>query len=140
MTLSPRDLRVLFRDEHFLVVDKPVGIATTAPDGGPSLFALARALDMRAPRLHPLSRLDTQVSGIVAFARTVEANRMALSARREGKLSRRYLGLATARPVPPAGEWRFAIGIDERDPKKRRALAPEATGLAVKHALTRHGH
>ena len=64
---------IVFRDRHLLVLDKPVGIATTAPDG-PSLFALARELDPEAPALHPLSRLDTQVSGLTTFARTEKAD------------------------------------------------------------------
>src|SRR5262245_13922891 len=117
--------RIVYRDAHLLVLDKPVGIATTAPEG-PSLFALARALDPHAPQLHPLSRLDLPVSGLVTFARTAEANRVALAARREGTLRRAYLGLCTAAPVPPEGEWRLAIALDARDPKRRRALAADA--------------
>ncbi len=119
------DLRVVYRDAHLLVLDKPVGLATTAPSG-PSLFALARELDPRAPQLHPLSRLDTQVSGMVTFARTAEANRVALAARQAGSLRRSYLGLCSAQPAPAQGEWRQAIAIDPRDPKRRRALAAGA--------------
>jgi 23S rRNA-/tRNA-specific pseudouridylate synthase len=96
-----------------------------------------RQLDPRAPQLHPLSRLDTQVSGIVAFARTAEANHVALEARRAGTMHRRYLAL-TARAVPgEEGEWNYSIGLDPRDPKKRVALAIDAQGVGVKSALTR---
>jgi 23S rRNA pseudouridine955/2504/2580 synthase len=129
--------RVVHRDEHLLVLDKPVGIATTQPDGSASLFTLARALDPTAPALHPLSRLDTQVSGLVTFARTALANQCALAARRDGTLRRAYLGLCTSVPPEREGAWRFAIGIDPRDPKHRRALAPESVGSGVKQADTR---
>ncbi|MDB4976089.1 MAG: Ribosomal large subunit pseudouridine synthase [Myxococcaceae bacterium] len=138
---TPHDsaaVRIVYRDDHLLVLDKPVGIATTAPDGGHSLFVLAAQLDPRAPALHPLSRLDTQVSGLVTFARTEHANRVALEARKHGALRRAYLGLATTAPAPSEGDWQFAIGLDPRDPKHRRALAQGASGVAVKDAHTHY--
>jgi 23S rRNA-/tRNA-specific pseudouridylate synthase len=131
-------LTVLYRDAHFLVLDKPSGIATTAPDGGPSLFRSARELDASAPQLHPLSRLDTQVSGIVVFARTKEANERALLARRTGEFSRRYLGLTKAGTLIGEGEFRASIGLDPRDPKKRRALPEGDLSPGTKPALTRY--
>lgn len=135
--LRPSDIEVLHRDAHFLALAKPSGIATTAPGGGYSLFALAQELDPRAPQLHPLSRLDTQVSGLVVFARTAQANDGVLAARRAGHLFRRYLALVAATPDPSAGDWRWSIGIDRRDPRQRCALAPDAEGGGVKTAHTK---
>lgn len=135
--MTPDALHVLHRDAHFLVLAKPAGIATTAPDGGACLFALAKQLDPRAPQLHPLSRLDTQVSGVLPFARTALANQLVLEARRQGHLPRRYLGLASSVPTPEQGDWRQPIGIDPRDPKKRRTVGDvQATG--AKEAHTRY--
>jgi 23S rRNA-/tRNA-specific pseudouridylate synthase len=82
--ISALDVPVVYRDEHLLVLNKPVGIATTAPDAGPCLFVLAKELDPKAAQLHPLSRLDTQVSGLVTFARTERANLWAMEARQRG--------------------------------------------------------
>lgn len=129
---------VVYRDAHLLVLDKPVGIATTAPEGGHSLFELARALDPDAPALHPLSRLDTQVSGLTTFARTELANRVAMEARKQGTLRRAYLGITGTAPASQAGDWQHAIGIDPRDPKRRRALPSETTGANIKAAHTRY--
>jgi 23S rRNA-/tRNA-specific pseudouridylate synthase len=131
-------LAIVHRDAHYIAVAKPSGIATTAPDGGPSLFALMRELDPRAPQLHPLSRLDTQVTGLVVFARTAAANALVLEARRAGRVRRRYVGLSRRAPEPAEGDWRAAIGIDPRDPKRRRALPEGATGPGVKDAHTRY--
>lgn len=130
--------RIVHRDAHLLVLEKPVGIATTAPDDGPSLFAQARLLDPRAPQLHPLSRLDTQVSGLVTFARTARANEHAIAARRAGSLRRAYLGICSVSPAAERGSWHHAIGFDPRDPARRRALPPNATGGGVKKAETRY--
>jgi 23S rRNA-/tRNA-specific pseudouridylate synthase len=134
------------------VLDKPAGIATTAPDAGStragpragkeeSLFALARLIDPSAPALHPLSRLDTQVTGLVTFARTRRANQLALEARRRGALWRRYLGISAARPEPERGSYDFSIGIDPRDPRLRRAwpAAPAAGSIGgLKAARTEY--
>ncbi len=109
---------IVYRDTHLLVLDKPVGIATTAPEGD-SLFARAKQLDPDAPALHPLSRLDTQVSGLTTFARSELANRVAMEARSQGLLRRSYLGIAVAN-VAGEGEWRFPIAFDPQNPKKRR--------------------
>lgn len=132
---------VVYRDQHLLVLDKPVGIATTAPDAGASLFAIARELDPQAPMLHPLSRLDTQVSGLVTFARTAQANQVAMEARKLGTLRRAYLGITARPPRAASGDWRFPIALDTRDPKHRRALSEDderAQASGVKDAHTRY--
>ena len=136
MTLTVEELVVVHRDEHLIIVNKPPTIATTAPDDGPSLFALVKVLDPRAPQLHPLSRLDTQVSGLVSFARTKHANEVALRARREHKLRRRYLGLCTLPPDPERGDWDARIAIHLNDVKRRRALTEDERGVGVKEART----
>lgn len=132
---------IVYRDQHLLVLDKPVGIATTAPDSGPSLVTIARALDPHAPLLHPLSRLDTQVSGLVTFVRTSLANQVAIEARKLGTLRRAYLGLTARPPSVSSGDWRFPIAIDVRDPKHRLALSEDedgALGSGAKDAHTRY--
>lgn len=136
MSRTSRDALIVHQDEHLLVLNKPAGIATTSPDDGPCLFKTALELDPSAPQLHPLSRLDTQVTGLVAFARTSEANKQALLARKHGVLTRRYTALATKAPEPSEGAWSQSIAIDPRDPRHRVALAHGAHGIAEKHALT----
>ena len=129
-------IQIVYQDAHFLAVAKPVGLATTAPGDGPCLFREVRGLDPRAPRLHPLSRLDTQVSGLVVFARSPDANRVALAARKQGLLLRRYVGLSQRCPEPREGQLCFSIGLDPRDPRRRCALPSDATGPGVKPSRT----
>lgn len=136
-------LAVLHEDAHYLVIDKPAGIATTSPDGGDSLAERVRALDPRAERCHPSSRLDAEVSGVVVFARTSRGIDTLLEARRRGRYARRYLALAHA--AAPGSElersdeatWRWSIAIDPRDPRKRRALEPGERGARAQDAETR---
>lgn len=120
--------RVVHRDAELLVLDKPSGLPTTSPDGTDCLASWARAYDREAPRMHPSSRLDAEVTGLVTFARTPHAIQQLLAARAAGQYQRFYLGIATRAPEPAAGEWRFPIARDPRDPRKRKAL-PEGTKL-----------
>lgn len=126
---SPPELRVVHRDESFLVVAKPSGIPTTSPNDETTLVSLVQALDPRAPRLHPSSRLDAEVTGVVIFARTAAATEHLLAARKAGAYERVYFGLAARAPEPDAGEWRGAIAHDPRDARKRR-VATQAEGDA----------
>ena len=66
-------MKVVYRDDDLLVVEKPSGIPTTAPGAQSSLVQAVKRLDPSAPRLHPTSRLDAEVSGLVTFARTRSA-------------------------------------------------------------------
>ncbi len=137
--------RVLSRDEHLLVVDKPPGLATTSPDGGDCLAARVRALDPHAEKCHPSSRLDAEVSGVVVFARTSRAIQGLLAAREQGRYARRYVALAPT-PAPAStlasaddATWSWSIALDPRDPRKRRALDAGAAGERAQEAQT-HAH
>lgn len=118
--LTPADVRVVHRDAHLLVVHKPPGIPTTSPsDDELALTHLVARLDPEAPRLHATSRLDAEVSGLVTFARTRDANAALLAARREGTYRRLYLALVAKAPTPPEGRWQAALAIDPRDARRR---------------------
>lgn len=96
--MSAPAVRIAYRDEHLLVLIKPPGLPTTSPAGmrGSSLAAIARGLDPRAPRMHPSSRLDRDVTGLVTFARTDRGIEALLEARRQGNYRRTYLAIVRA--------------------------------------------
>lgn len=126
--------RAVHEDRDLLVVVKTSGIATTAPDGGDCLTTrLERA---RRAKLHPSSRLDAEVTGLVTFAKTKRAIAMLREARAEERYERGYIGLASAAPDPPEGLWEAAIAIDPRDPRLRVALASGESGERAQHAKT----
>ncbi len=115
---------VIHRDAHLLVLLKPAGLPTTSPTGRDCLVELAHKLDPAAPRLHPTSRLDAEVTGLVTFARTERATRALLEARERGDYARRYLALVSPPLVSSRGTWSSGIAIDPHDPRKRVAKAP----------------
>jgi len=119
----PLSVEIIHRDDELLVLHKPSGLETTSPSGGDCLVTRAKALDPRAPRLHPSSRLDREVSGLVVFARTAAATRLLLEARAKGAYHRFYVGLAAAAPHPSTGRWSTLLGIDPGDPRRRVVVA-----------------
>jgi len=73
---TPVAVRVLAREDDVVAVDKPAGMPTIADHDGAAhalVAAAARALGIDAARLHPTSRLDRGVSGVVVFALTKAA-------------------------------------------------------------------
>jgi 23S rRNA-/tRNA-specific pseudouridylate synthase len=128
--------RVLYEDAHWLCIDKPSGVFTTPSVGNraPSLVGLVRSLRPRASYHHPLSRLDTEVTGVVLFALTAKALACAERARAEGRYERSYVGLLAAAPTPPQGLWTWPVAIDRRAPRKRTV----GSGDAPKPAETRY--
>jgi 23S rRNA pseudouridine1911/1915/1917 synthase len=116
-------VKVLYRDEHFTVVEKPSGLATTSPDGADCLARRVEKLERSSEVVHASSRLDAEVSGLVTFARTRVAIEALSRARAEKKYERLYFALTTTQLEPPEGDWDASIAIDPRDRRKRIATA-----------------
>jgi len=125
---------IVYRDSGLLIVDKPPGLPTTAPHTDePCLVHWVRDR-FSGIRAHPTSRLDSQVSGLVTFALTRDANRHLIAARRAGTYRRVYLGITVAEVPLDAGEWSWPISIDPTNPKGRVA----GPGRGEREALTRY--
>jgi 23S rRNA pseudouridine1911/1915/1917 synthase len=111
---SKHGLVIRHADEHVVVVDKPAGITTmrhpeeaaefgrgrrflppTVADLLPDLLA-ARPPGKRT-RVRPVHRLDKETSGLVVFARTVEAERHLGRQFRAHTVERTYLALVRGR-------------------------------------------
>lgn len=127
-------LRVIHRDARWLAVEKPSGITTTPLKGGPSLVELVReTLAPQGDALHPLSRLDFDVTGVVLFALTRDATRLAADEKRAGRYRRVYHALVSPPPADERARWSWPIGVDPRN-AHRRAVGgrdPEPAESAV---------
>ena len=110
---APRSAVVLGDRGDLIAVEKPAGMPTIADLTGSDhcLHAIAaRTLGLDPMKLHPTSRLDRDVSGVVIFATSSSATLRLAQARLAGTYSRRYVALG-ARPAEPLhGEWNDAIG------------------------------
>lgn len=63
-------LRILYRDEHLIAIDKPPGLLVhrTGLDAGETEFALQRLRDQIGQPVWPAHRLDKGTSGVLLFA------------------------------------------------------------------------
>jgi 23S rRNA-/tRNA-specific pseudouridylate synthase len=139
-------VEILAEEDGLIAVNKPPGLPTIADQAGAShslLGILAKKLGCGPADLHPTSRLDVDVSGVVLFARTKRARENLAKARAEGAYFRRYVALASSPPALPRGEWDVPIGR-ANDPKRRAAFGRDSTdassyyetvALASGHAL-----
>jgi 23S rRNA-/tRNA-specific pseudouridylate synthase len=129
--------RILLHEDDLVAADKPAGIPTIADHGGAAhaLVALvARAVGVDEARVHPTSRLDRDVSGVVVFALSPAAAERLKRARAEGAYERRYVALATRAPHPDRGTWDAPIGR-ARDPRLRAVQGRDPVVASTRYAL-----
>lgn len=120
--------RVIWERDGLLACAKPAGIPTV-PDHMGSAHALvalaAKASARKVEELHVTSRLDREVSGVVVFATSAEAEARLRRAREEGRYARRYVAIAGGASIDGAGVWDAPIG-GGKDARHRAAFGPDA--------------
>jgi len=96
-TLSKEDIKVVYEDEHIIVVDKPAGVlCVPGKENNPSLSeAVFQAYGNESNRADKMvvHRLGMDTSGLIAFARTDAALRQMNTLFRTRKVSRKYEAL-----------------------------------------------
>ena len=106
---------ILHADRHIVVVVKPPGIDVhgRGPDDPGTLVALVASELRISPRaLHPASRLDRPVSGVVPLARSKLARRSLTQQYQERQVHRTYVALAAGVPDPRSGRWDEPVRAD----------------------------
>jgi 23S rRNA pseudouridine1911/1915/1917 synthase len=127
------ELKIAWRDEHLLVVDKPAGLVVH-PARGHREGTLSQLLveagvggaggeDPDRPGI--VHRLDRDTSGLLMVARTEEAHRLLQGALRKRLIEREYLALVEGRPPSRTGTIEAPIG---RHPRIRTRMAVGGTG------------
>jgi len=126
-------LRIVWRDESLLVVDKPAGLVVH-PARGHQEGTLSQLLadegaggvgggDPDRPGI--VHRLDRDTSGLLVVARGEEAHRLLQAALRKRLIEREYLALVEGRPPSRTGTIEAPIG---RHPRIRTRMAVGGTG------------
>lgn len=128
-------IKVVFRDRHLLVIDKPAGLVVHPGAGNRSrtlqngLLALDPKLAV-VPRAGIVHRIDKDTSGLLVVARTLEAHTALVEALREHQVQREYVALCLG-AVTGGGTIDAAIGRHRTD---RLRMAVRADGKpAVTH-------
>ncbi len=128
-------IRLLHRDDHVLVVDKPAGLIVH-PGAGVRSGTLVNRLLHHYPEIAGVGsperpgivhRLDVGTSGALAIARTDTAYRRLSRAFAEREVGKLYLAVVYGCPDPATGTIELPIG---RNPtvRTRMAIVPESRG------------
>lgn len=137
----PADLRVLYRDEHVLAIDKPPFLLVQPGEGGDDASLDALVLDLvgrgDSVTFHPglAHRLDRETSGVVLFGLSAPGLRGLTELFRHRKVEKRYLALAVGEP--PGDEFTVDLPL-ARDPSddSRGARVKVSRGEAAQEAVT----
>ena len=120
---DPVDVRVVHRDEHLLVVDKPAGLLVHAVPGyaGPTLAGALRGQAGGGDAARPgiVHRLDRDTSGLLVVARDETTLRRLQAQLRRRLVRREYAALVRGRPPSRRGRIEAPIGRDRRDPTRQ---------------------
>jgi len=93
--MTEKRLNILFRDEHFVAVNKPAGLLVHRSDldRHETEFALQLVRDQIGCRVYPVHRLDRPTSGVLLFALSPEAARRAGAAFDADAVRKTYLAV-----------------------------------------------
>lgn len=138
---EPMALRVLFEDEHLLVIDKPAGLVVHPAPGhwsGTLLNGLLAHHGAAAtlPRAGIVHRLDRDTSGVMVVGKTLPAVTALVRAIGARRVHRRYLTVVHG--TPPATSFTADAPIG-RDPRSRVRMAIVAAGAGGREARTDFG-
>lgn len=134
-------LRIVFEDEHLLVVDKPAGLVVHPAAGNLDGTLVNALLHHCAGRLSGIGgvarpgivhRIDKDTSGLLVVAKTDRAHEGLAKQFAAHSVERAYLAVVAGRPMPLAGRIEGALA---RSSANRQKMAIVADGRG-KHAVT----
>jgi len=126
MAKRPAPLTVLYRDEHFLAIDKPAGLASvrerwTDEDSAlVKVWDLLRAEDADARKPRVVHRLDKGTTGVILFATSLAAARSLSRQFREREVEKTYRAIVLGTPPAERGRVEVLIEDDPRRPGRVR--------------------
>lgn len=120
-TYTTNNIRILYEDNHLLVVEKPVNIASQQDEtGDPDMLTLLKE-DIKLRYNKPgevflglVHRLDRPVGGAMVFARTSKAASRLSEQIRTHEFKKTYLAVVHGRPAKEKGQLIHHLLKDER--------------------------
>ncbi|HEX4840319.1 MAG TPA: RluA family pseudouridine synthase [Rhabdochlamydiaceae bacterium] len=105
-------IKILYEDEHFVVIDKPDKLLTvaTAAENEKTVHAI---LKRRLRRMvYPVHRLDRDTSGVMLFAYTSQARDVLKEQFASHSIDRIYMAIVEGTP-PAKGTWKSTLVEDD---------------------------
>lgn len=127
--------RILFEDEHLLVVDKPAGLLSVGHEGAKGRCVLDELRALGRP-VAPVHRLDRDTSGALLLSRAPHAQRAALElAFRKHEVDKHYLALVLGRPQSKRARIELPILDEGKTARVDRRGRPAVTHYELLHAV-----
>jgi 23S rRNA pseudouridine1911/1915/1917 synthase len=118
-------LHLLLNTPDFVAVEKPAGLATIPGRGETDsvLEQLAKQLGLpwtgqADPRLRVVHRLDKDTSGVLLFAKHIDAQRHVSHQFQNNTISKEYLAVVTAKVAGDRGEIDAPLAVHPTDKKR----------------------
>lgn len=136
-------LVIAYEDEHLIVVDKPAGMVVHPAAGNLDGTMVNALLHHCAGQLSGIGgvarpgivhRIDKDTSGLIVAAKHDKAHEGLAKQFAAHSIDRRYLAIATGRPMPANGTVDAALGRSSTN-RKKMAVVAEGRG---KHAITHY--
>ncbi|MFN8010694.1 MAG: pseudouridine synthase [Holophagaceae bacterium] len=119
----PFEARILHRDAHLLVADKPPFLPVVPAGGFVRETLLARLQTETGLRdLVPLHRLDRETAGLVLFSTDPSTRAAYARLFAEGRITKTYEAVAEASTEPARKEWRVENRLEPGEPFFRMAI------------------
>ncbi len=100
---SLANVRVLFEDDHILILYKPAGVVVHSGSGYRAGIIEQLREVRKLPELRLVHRLDRDTSGCLLLAKTLPALRILAEDFRSGRMHKTYLAWVTGHMIPTAG-------------------------------------
>ncbi len=131
---------ILYEDDELLAFDKPSGLLT-APDrwdkGIPSLTDLVH--ELVSPDCRNVHRLDREASGVLLFAKTLDALRAVREQFDAQSVRKLYLALVGPPPRDPRGQVVAPLAPDPRRPGRTRVCRDGKESATSYEVIERFG-
>ncbi len=136
------DLVIAFEDEHLIVVDKPAGMVVHPAAGNFDGTMVNALLHHCAGQLSGIGgvarpgivhRIDKDTSGLIVAAKHDRAHEGLAKQFAAHSIDRRYIAIATGRPMPVSGTIDAALGRSNTNRKKMAVVAADRGKRAVTH-------
>lgn len=128
--------RIVFEDEHLLVLNKPAGLlsqedGSPAPAAAPLLKELRKRGGKPLAFLAPVHRLDRNTSGALILAKTPAAAAKLTEAMKAGNVSRTYVAVVKGDPGE-RGSFDFPL---KKDPRTNEVSVHPSGQAALTHFI-----
>ena len=143
----PQDipLKVVFEDQHLIVIDKPAGLVVHPAAGNPDGTLVNALLHHCAGQLSGIGgvarpgivhRIDKDTSGLLVVAKSDAAHEGLAKQFADHSIERVYLALVNGQPNPREGTISAKVGRSDANRKKMAVLPKDSS--RGKHAITHY--